>query len=55
VLRKEKLDCQGIAGPITCQTMSPNVLGYMQWIVDLEFDADGHLSKARVAIWNIFL
>jgi hypothetical protein len=55
VLRKENLGCQGIAGPITCQTMSPSVLGYKQWIVDLEFDADGHLSKARVAIWNIFL
>jgi hypothetical protein len=55
VLRKEKLGCQGVAGPITCQTMSPNVLGYKQWIVDLEFDADGHLSDARVAIWNIFL
>jgi hypothetical protein len=35
--------------------MSPNVLGYKQWIVDLEFDADGRLSDAGVAIWNIFL
>src|SRR5207253_9664694 len=40
---------------VDCQTMSPNVLGYQQWIVDLEFDGDGHLSDARVAIWNIFL
>ena len=40
---------------VDCQTMSPNVLGYKQWIVDLEFDGDGHLSDARVAIWNIFL
>lgn len=40
---------------VDCQTMSPNVLGPMQWIVDLEFDGDGHLSDARVAIWNIFL
>jgi hypothetical protein len=55
VLRREKLGCRGIAGPITCQTMSPNVRGYKQWIVDLEFDGDGHLSNARVAIWNIFL
>lgn len=55
VLRKEKLDCQGIAGPINCQTMSPNVLGYKHWIVDLKLDADGHVSDARVAIWNIFL
>ena len=35
---------------VDCQTMSPNVVGYKQWIVDLEFDADGHLSDARVAI-----
>jgi hypothetical protein len=40
---------------VDCQTMSPNVLGYIQWIVNLEFDGDGHLSNARVAIWNIFL
>ena len=40
---------------VDCQTASPNVLGYKHWIVDLEFDADGHLSDARVAIWNIFL
>ena len=40
---------------VDCQAMTPNVLGYKQWIVDLEFDADGHLSDARVAIWNIFL
>jgi hypothetical protein len=38
-----------------CETTSPNVLGYKQWVVDLEFDIDGHLSDARVAIWNIFL
>jgi hypothetical protein len=55
LLRKEKLGCQGIAGPLNCQTMTPNVLGYKQWIVDLEFDADGRLSNAHVAIWNIFL
>lgn len=53
-LRKEKLGCQGIAGPIACQTMSPNVLGYKQWIVSLEFDTDERLSEARIAIWNIF-
>jgi hypothetical protein len=40
---------------VDCQTMSPNFLGYKQWIVDLEFDGDGHLSDAGVAIWNIFL
>ena len=83
-LRKEGLECQATAEPITdielqkrlleargltnrpnpnrkgsefvnCQTMSPNVLGYKQWIIDLEFDGDSHLSDARVAIWNIFL
>jgi hypothetical protein len=55
VLHREKLHCQGIAGPVNCQTLSRNVLGSKQWIVDLEFDADGRLSNARVAIWNIFL
>jgi hypothetical protein len=40
---------------VDCQTMSPNVLGYKHWILDLKFDADGHLSDAGVAIWNIFL
>ncbi|MEH2519515.1 hypothetical protein V1279_005088 [Bradyrhizobium sp. AZCC 1610] len=55
LLSKEKFDCKGIAGPTNCQTLSTNVLGYKQWIVDLEFDADGRLSNARVTIWNIFL
>jgi hypothetical protein len=84
VLRKEGLDCQTLAKPITdtrlrqrvldarglahisnngrtgkefvnCQTMSPNVLEYQHWIVDLKFDADGSLSDASVAILNIFL
>jgi hypothetical protein len=40
---------------VDCQVGSPNVMGYKHWIVDLEFDADGHLRDARVAIWNIFL
>jgi hypothetical protein len=40
---------------VDCQTRSPNVLGYKQWIVDLEFDADAHLSDAGVAVLNIFL
>ncbi|MEH2586705.1 hypothetical protein [Bradyrhizobium sp. AZCC 1721] len=56
VLRKETLNCQGIVGPVlTCQTMSPNGFGSKQWIVYLDFDADGRLSDARIAIWNIFL
>ena len=40
---------------VDCQTRTPNVMGYGQWIVDLEFDAEGHLNDAGVAIWNIFL
>jgi hypothetical protein len=40
---------------VDCQVETPNVLGYRHWIVDLEFDGDGHLSDAGVAIWNIFL
>jgi hypothetical protein len=40
---------------VDCQARIPNVLGYKQWIVDLEFDRDGHLSNAGVAILNIFL
>lgn len=40
---------------VDCQATTPNVLGQRQWIVDLAFDADGHLSDAGVAIWNIFL
>ena len=55
LLSKETLHCQGIAGPVNCQTLSANVLGYKQWIIDLEFDGDERLSNARVAIWNIFL
>jgi hypothetical protein len=40
---------------VDCQVESPGVMGSHHWIVDLEFDADRHLSDARVAIWNIFL
>jgi hypothetical protein len=40
---------------VDCQTLVPNGFGYVRFIVDLEFAADGHLSDARVAIWNIFL
>jgi hypothetical protein len=40
---------------VDCQALTPNVMGYKQWIVDLEFDANGHLADAGVAIWNIFL
>jgi hypothetical protein len=38
-----------------CQAQTPSVMGYGQWIVDLEFDADGRLRDAVVATWNIFL
>jgi hypothetical protein len=64
-LRQRFLEARGLANIpntsrtrkdfVDCQMMSPNVLGYKQWIVKLEFDGDGHLSDARVAIWNIFL
>jgi hypothetical protein len=40
---------------VDCQTMSPAVFGYLHWIIDLEFDADGRLSEVGVAMWNIFL
>jgi hypothetical protein len=40
---------------VDCQVRTPNVIGYKHWIVDLEFNADGHLSEVGVAIWNIFL
>jgi hypothetical protein len=40
---------------VDCQVETPNVMGDKHWIVDLEFDADGHVSDARIAIWNIFL
>jgi hypothetical protein len=40
---------------VDCQARAPNVYGHTHWIVDLEFDADGHLSDVGVATWNIFL
>jgi hypothetical protein len=40
---------------IDCQALAPNVIGNKHWIVDLEFDADGRLNDAGVAMWNIFL
>jgi hypothetical protein len=40
---------------VDCQMRTPNVVGYKHWIVDLEFDADGHMSEVGVAIWNIVL
>jgi hypothetical protein len=40
---------------VDCQVETQSVMGYDHWIVDLEFDADKHLSDAGVAIWYIFL
>lgn len=40
---------------VDCQLETQNVLGYDHWIVDLEFEADEHLSDARVAISYLFL
>jgi hypothetical protein len=40
---------------VDCQVETQNVMGYDHWIVDLEFEADGHLSDARVTILYLFL
>lgn len=40
---------------VDCQLEIQNVMGYDHWIVDLEFEADGHLSDARVTILYLFL
>jgi hypothetical protein len=40
---------------VDCQVETQNIMGYDHWIVDLEFDADGHLSDARVTILYLFL
>lgn len=40
---------------VDCQMEIQNVMGYDHWIVDLEFEADGHLSDARVTILYLFL
>jgi hypothetical protein len=40
---------------VDCQVETPSIMGVGHWIVDFEFDADGHLSDAGVAVWNIFL
>ena len=48
-------DVRGGKNWVDCQARTPNVMGYGQWIVDLEFDADGKLTDADVAILNIFL
>lgn len=63
-LRQRFLEARGLtnipnAGRIKdlvdCQTGSPAVIGYTRWTMDLEFDADGRLSQAGVAKWNILL
>jgi hypothetical protein len=40
---------------VDCQLETQNVMGYDHWTVDLEFDADGNLSDARVMILYLFL
>lgn len=70
LLRKEGLGCQPTTGIspansrndtrkskewVDCQVQTQNVLGYDHWVVDLEFDPDGHLSDARVLILYLFL
>jgi len=63
-LRSRFLESRGIAvapkddsatkDHFECQTAAPSVVAHTTWLVYLEF-ADGRLSDARVAIWNIFL
>jgi len=40
---------------VDCQLLAPTSLGYKRWIVELKFDEARQLTKAKVAIWNIFL
>ncbi len=40
---------------VDCQVEIQNVVSYDHWIVDLEFEPDGHLSDARVTILYLFL
>jgi len=43
LLGKKTLNCRG-AGPVNCRTLSANVFGDRQWIIDLEFDGEERLS-----------
>ena len=54
VLRREGFGCHITTG-VDCQVETQSVMGYDHWIVDLEFDPDGHLSDARVMLLYIFL
>ncbi len=40
---------------VDCQLQTQSVMGYDHWIVDLELQADGHLSDERVTILYLFL
>jgi len=40
---------------VDCQMEIQSVIGYDHWVVGLGFDADGHLSDARVMILYLFL
>ena len=40
---------------VECQLEIESVMGYDHWVVDLEFEANGHLSDARVMILYLFL
>jgi hypothetical protein len=40
---------------VDCQLRTQTVMGYDHWIVDLELEADGHLTDARVTILYLFL
>ncbi|MGY4309578.1 hypothetical protein ACVIJ6_006821 [Bradyrhizobium sp. USDA 4369] len=40
---------------VDCQLEAQSVIGYVHWVVDLEFEADERLSDARVTILYLFL
>jgi hypothetical protein len=65
VLQKEGFGCHTRTGTpdnsrtgnerVDCGVGAPSVVAYTNWIVYLEFDANRHLSDARVSTWSIFL
>ena len=59
VLEREGFGCQASSRKYekgtNCQLLAPAGLGYMRWIIDLEFSDSKQLTDARIEIWNIFL
>jgi hypothetical protein len=61
-LRRRFMDRRGLSGippseppGIACQIGTPQIVGYQQWIVELQFDATDQLTDAVVRKWTIFL